>query len=121
MVSFLEKGAVASNQPIRNLIRRKRNSPKEARPERRLRIPARPGIVPRVRAIHITLDESLLRALDADAEVQHHGRSAVVRRAVSAYLKTRRRQAIAEAYRRGYGAKGEELRSWAGQGAWPEP
>jgi hypothetical protein len=74
-----------------------------------------------LRAIHITIDEALLRALDRDAEVKRDGRSAVFRRAVTGYLKARHSEAIAEAYRRGYGAKGDELQGWSGQGAWPEP
>jgi metal-responsive CopG/Arc/MetJ family transcriptional regulator len=74
-----------------------------------------------MRAIQITIDEALLRALDRDAEVKRDGRSAVFRRAVAGYLKARRRKAIAEAYQRGYGAKGDELEGWAGEGVWPEP
>lgn len=74
-----------------------------------------------MRAIQVTFDERLLARLDADAEVKRDGRSAVMRRAVFAYLRRKRRAAIAEAYRRGYG-KGVEpdLAGWADAGVWPE-
>ena len=57
-------------------------------------------------------DESLLERLDADAEVKRDGRSAVLRRAAAAYLKTTRARATAEAYRKAYGKSdgpGDEL------------
>ncbi len=73
-----------------------------------------------MRAIQITVDEQLLAALDKDDEVRREGRSAVFRRAVSAYLKTRRRAGIAEAYKKGYAGKGApELEGWAGESTWP--
>lgn len=73
-----------------------------------------------MKAIQITVDEQLLAALDKDEEVRRDGRSAVLRRAVSEYLKRSRRKGIAEAYRRGYGTKGApELEGWAGEGTWP--
>jgi len=72
------------------------------------------------RAIQITVDESLLKALDRDPEVRADGRSAVFRRAVTEYLKRARRAAISAAYRRGYGADGApELKGWADEGTWP--
>lgn len=73
-----------------------------------------------MRAIQITIDDPLLAALDKDDEVRRDGRSAVFRRAVSEYLKSRRRKTIAEAYRKGYGAKAApEFEGWAGEGTWP--
>ena len=74
-----------------------------------------------VKPLQITMDEELLARLDADEEVQRDGRSAVIRRAVSQYLKARRRKRIAESYRRGYAdGVGEELAEWVGEGAWPD-
>ncbi|MCL4849542.1 MAG: ribbon-helix-helix protein, CopG family [Acidobacteria bacterium] len=77
-----------------------------------------------MKAIQITLDEALLARLDADEEVQRDGRSAVLRRAADAYLRKRRRQGIADAYQRAYGARpglGAEFSGWEDEGAWPEP
>jgi metal-responsive CopG/Arc/MetJ family transcriptional regulator len=59
-----------------------------------------------MKAIQVSIDEELLHRLDADPEVQRDGRSAVLRRAVTAYLQQRRAQQIADAYRRGYGKAG---------------
>jgi metal-responsive CopG/Arc/MetJ family transcriptional regulator len=76
-----------------------------------------------MRAIQITLDETLLARLDADAEVRRDGRSAVIRRATDEYLRRRRRQVIADQYSKAYGAGAdvaEELRGWATEGMWPE-
>jgi metal-responsive CopG/Arc/MetJ family transcriptional regulator len=56
-----------------------------------------------MKAIQITFDEGLLETLDRDEEVQRNGRSAVIRRAVTDYLRKKHREAIAEAYQRGYG------------------
>ena len=46
-----------------------------------------------MKAIQISMDESLLAQLDADEEVKRDGRSAVFRRAVSSYLRNRRANA----------------------------
>lgn len=74
-----------------------------------------------MKAIQITIDERLLAALNKDQEVLRDGRSAVLRRAVTAYLQRKRRDRIAEAYERGYGKGGaRELEGWAREGAWPE-
>jgi metal-responsive CopG/Arc/MetJ family transcriptional regulator len=74
-----------------------------------------------MRAIQITIDEALLKALDRDSEVRAKGRSAVLRRVLSEYLKSNRRAAISQAYRRGYGKAGApELKGWADEGTWPE-
>ena len=56
-----------------------------------------------MKAIQFTIDEALLREVDADPEVQARGRSAFLRQAIKAYLQRRRDLAIREAYRRGYG------------------
>jgi metal-responsive CopG/Arc/MetJ family transcriptional regulator len=60
------------------------------------------GILLYMKAIQITMDESLLARLDADEEVRRLGRSAVLRRAVEEYLRRRRAAGIADAYRRAY-------------------
>lgn len=74
-----------------------------------------------MKAIQITIDEALLKALDRDSEVRAKGRSAVFRRVLSEYLKSNRRAAIGQAYRRGYGKTGAaELKGWADEGTWPE-
>jgi metal-responsive CopG/Arc/MetJ family transcriptional regulator len=75
-----------------------------------------------MKAIQITFDELLLEELDADPEVRRDGRSLVLRRAAFEYLRRKRRNAIAQAYRRAYGSKAaSELAGWGGEGSWPEP
>lgn len=74
-----------------------------------------------MKAIQITLDEKLLDRLDRDEEVKKRGRSAVIRNAVAAYLVKKRRESVAESYRRGYAKKiDSELSGWAEEGVWPE-
>lgn len=74
-----------------------------------------------MRAIQITVDERLLAELDADPEVKRDGRSAVMRRATTEYLRRKRKDSIAEAYRRGYrGGSERELEGWADEGEWPD-
>jgi metal-responsive CopG/Arc/MetJ family transcriptional regulator len=74
-----------------------------------------------MKAIQITIDESLLARLDEDPEVKRDGRSAVFRRAAAEYLRRRRDRSIAEAYRRGYSkAPPTDLAHWVGEGSWPE-
>ncbi len=51
----------------------------------------------------MTLDDRLLETLDRDEEVQRNGRSAALRRAMTDYLRKKHREAMAEAYQRGYG------------------
>ena len=75
-----------------------------------------------MKAIQITLDERLLVRLDADEEVKRDGRSAVLRRAVADYLRKKRRVAVADAYRRGYGKHPSDvdLAGWTDEGVWTE-
>ena len=75
-----------------------------------------------MKPIQVIFDEELLRRLDSDREVKTSGRSAVLRRAAAAYLRRRRSERIAEAYRRGYaeGGLGREFEGWEEQGSWPE-
>lgn len=75
-----------------------------------------------MKAIQVTMDEALLARLDADDEVRRDGRSAVIRRATDAYLRLRRKRAIADQYARAYGASpdlGEEFSDWEHEGGWP--
>jgi hypothetical protein len=68
------------------------------------------------------LDERLLEKLDATEEVQQEGRSAVLRRAVEAYLRQHARASIASQYRKAYRGDprlGKEFAGWENQGAWP--
>jgi len=65
------------------------------------------------------LDDQLLEKLDATDEVQKEGRSAVLRRAVEAYLRQRKRASIATQYRKAYRAGkglGKEFAGWQEQG-----
>ena len=75
-----------------------------------------------MKPIQITIDEDLLRRLDADEEVRRDGRSAVLRRAAFEYLRRKRRRAIAEAYERAYGRSSSDpaLEGWEREGAWPD-
>ena len=76
-----------------------------------------------MKAIQITIDDALLRKLDADAEVRELGRSAVFRRAVDAYLKRKRTADVDDAYERAYrggDGLGREWNKWPDEGAWPE-
>jgi predicted transcriptional regulator len=75
-----------------------------------------------MKAIQITVDERLLKEVDATDEARRDGRSAVFRRAVAEYLSRRRAQSIAERYRRAYGddaGLGDEFAGWEDEGQWP--
>lgn len=69
------------------------------------------------------LDEGLLRELDGTPEVSRDGRSAVVRRALAAYLRRQREEQIRERYRRAYSRNaglGPEFAGWETRGTWPD-
>ena len=75
-----------------------------------------------MKAIQVSFDERLLDRLDADPEVKKVGRSEVMRRAVAAYLRRQRADAIRDAYTRAYGARkgaGDDLAGWTDEGSWP--
>jgi metal-responsive CopG/Arc/MetJ family transcriptional regulator len=76
-----------------------------------------------MKAIQVMFDEELMARLDASEEVRAEGRSAVLRRAAAEYLERRRREAIADQYRKAYAggaALGDEFEGWEDQGSWPE-
>ncbi|HET9227999.1 MAG TPA: hypothetical protein VFR31_15090 [Thermoanaerobaculia bacterium] len=76
-----------------------------------------------MKAIQVVLDEDLLARLDASEEVKAEGRSAVLRRAASEYLARRRRETVAEQYKKAYSGNpglGDEYVGWEDQGSWPE-
>jgi hypothetical protein len=76
-----------------------------------------------MKPIQVLFDEPLLRRLDSDGEVRKFGRSAVLRRAATEYLKRCRAKRIADTYRRAYrgtGVLGAEFAGWEDEGSWPE-
>lgn len=76
-----------------------------------------------MKAVQFTLDEGLLRRVDADPEVKAKGRSAFLRNAIEEYLRSRRESEIRDAYRRGYGARPARPAEFETPGealAWPD-
>ncbi len=76
-----------------------------------------------MKAVQVTLDEALLKELEANPEAQRDGRSAVLRRAAREYLARQRRQAITEQYRQAYAGEaglGGEFHGWKDEGEWPQ-
>ncbi len=73
-----------------------------------------------MKAIQITVDEELLRKIDATDEVKSEGRSAVFRRAAAEYLRRRRNEEVAAAYARAYRSSlGQEFEGWSEEAEWP--
>ena len=74
-----------------------------------------------MKSVHVTLDEALLERLDRHPVVRRHGRSAVLRDAIAAYLARKDADEIAESYRTGYvvAPPDDELQGWPGKGVWP--
>jgi predicted transcriptional regulator len=76
-----------------------------------------------MKAVQIMMDPDLLAELDATAEAQRDGRSAVLRRALADYLARGRRLIIRERYEEAYGTGdglGREWAGWQDQGSWPD-
>lgn len=74
-----------------------------------------------MKAIQITMDPELLARLDAQEAVKRKGRSAVIRSAVEAWLRSTREQQIVQEYQRAYGEGGGLGREWDGweeEGTW---
>ena len=61
-------------------------------------------IIIHMKAIQFTIDEALLRRVDADPEAKARGRSAFLRQAIDDYLRRKQERDIRSAYRRGYGS-----------------
>jgi metal-responsive CopG/Arc/MetJ family transcriptional regulator len=75
-----------------------------------------------MKAVQVMLDEDLLARLDESEEVRQEGRSAVLRRAATEYLESRRRRAISAQYQEAYSKSpglGDEYEGWEDQGSWP--
>jgi len=74
-------------------------------------------------AVQISIEESLLRAVDADPEARRSGRSALIRAALHTYLEAKRRRGVDEAIERAYAGKSDELlgevEELIGAQAWP--
>ena len=76
-----------------------------------------------MKAIQITVDEDLLRELDATEEVAREGRSAVFRRAATEYLRQRREAEIDAQYERAYRNSlpvEDDFAGWENEGEWPD-
>ena len=61
------------------------------------------------RPVQVSIDEELLRRLDADSDAQRHGRSAFVRTAVRFYLKAKQRREVEAQLGRAYQGRADEL------------
>ena len=76
-----------------------------------------------MKAIQITLEEDLLRDLDADDRVKAIGRSALLRQLAREYLRRERERRIDEQYARAYGGnegrEDPEWTAWEEEGDWP--
>lgn len=75
-----------------------------------------------MRPVQVMFDERLLAKLDADEDVRKVGRSAVLRRLVSDYLRKKMESTIDARYRKGYAdgaGLGPEFDGWEEEGVWP--
>jgi metal-responsive CopG/Arc/MetJ family transcriptional regulator len=74
--------------------------------------------------VQISIDTELLRRIDADPEAREHGRSALIRAAVQAYLAAKERREvearIAHAYDGEADAMRDEVAELIGAQEWPE-
>jgi len=68
-------------------------------------------------------DEDLLAELDETADVREKGRSAVLRKLTSDFLRRRREQEIDAQYERAYSGVeeplGKDFEGWEEEGIWP--
>jgi metal-responsive CopG/Arc/MetJ family transcriptional regulator len=75
------------------------------------------------RAVQISLEQELLRRIDADPETRRKGRSAFMREAAELYLRAKERRAVDEAILRAYEGKADDLlaevEALMGAQAWP--
>ena len=61
------------------------------------------------RPVRISMNEELLRRIDADPEVRQRGRSFFIRSAIEMYLRARQRREIDERIRNAYAGQADEL------------
>jgi metal-responsive CopG/Arc/MetJ family transcriptional regulator len=59
--------------------------------------------------VQVSLDERLLRQIDADPETKRRGRSAVVSSALLLYLRSKRRRAVDDAIFAAYGDSADAM------------
>jgi metal-responsive CopG/Arc/MetJ family transcriptional regulator len=77
------------------------------------------------KSVQISVDEKLLTRIDRQPLARKHGRSALIRAAVEAYLANDRTRTIDDAYDRAYGGRAsknafEEFAPLMKGQAWPE-
>jgi len=76
------------------------------------------------RPVQVSIDEDLLRRIDADPEARRHGRSAFLRAAATLYLESKRRRATDAALQRAFpGAEDDmlsEIENLLGTQSWPK-
>ena len=76
------------------------------------------------RAVQISLEEGLLRRIDADPEARQAGRSAFIRSAAEAYLLARKTREVERAIQRAYAGQADDLvaevEQLLGKQAWPK-
>ena len=76
------------------------------------------------KAVQVSIDDDLLKQIDADSETRSQGRSAFIRTAIQLYLREKQRRQIDEALRRGYAGKADalqkEVEPFLAVQAWPE-
>jgi metal-responsive CopG/Arc/MetJ family transcriptional regulator len=61
------------------------------------------------RPVQVSIDEPLLRRIDADPQARKDGRSAFIRSAVLVYLEAKRRRATDQAIVHAYAGKADDL------------
>ena len=61
------------------------------------------------KAVQISIDEDLLRRVDAQPETRQRGRSAFVRSAIESYLRARKRRDIDRAISTAFGTHGDAM------------
>lgn len=73
--------------------------------------------------VQISLDEKLLRQIDADPETKEKGRSAFIRAAVRLYLKAKERMSVDEAIASAFSGKADamlrEVENLISEQVWP--
>jgi metal-responsive CopG/Arc/MetJ family transcriptional regulator len=62
------------------------------------------------KAVQISLDETMLRRIDADPHTRRAGRSAFIREAVELYLATKKSRAIDASIKRAYADSADDMR-----------